>query len=277
MQPRILIIEDNPTNTELVAYLITSVGWQTLTATDGEEGVALAGKERPDLILCDINVPKLDGFGIVARLKADPQLHRIPVIAVTALAMVGDRERAFAAGFDGYLPKPIVPETFLGTLRSFLPQAKSLPPADAAVAAETAEPELAVGSVSSILIVDDQRDNVALCRSLLRPLVRKVRAAGSVPEALEAIAAEMPDLILSDVLMPGQGGLDLLDVLRKGRICDGVPFVAISSVPEDEYKIMMRARTVWPEATLFRPIEAEELRTTIMAFLGNAEKRSSRP
>src|SRR6185369_2572245 len=124
MQPRILVIEDNANNTELMCYLIKSAGWLTLVAHDGLDGVAQVDRHRPDLVLCDIHVPLLNGFEIIAQLKASADLRRIPVIAVTALAMVGDRERAFAAGFDGYLPKPIAPETFIASLVTFLPGAK---------------------------------------------------------------------------------------------------------------------------------------------------------
>ena len=118
---RILIIEDNPTNMELMSYLLTAFGHTPLMAFDGESGVRMAREQRPDLILCDVYLPKLDGYGVVAALKGDPGLRAIPVLAATALAMVGDRERLMEAGFDGYLAKPIEPEQFVGQLAPFLP------------------------------------------------------------------------------------------------------------------------------------------------------------
>jgi CheY-like chemotaxis protein len=117
---RILIIEDNPTNMELMAYLLTAFGHTPLCAFDGEVGVQMAREHQPALILCDVHLPKLDGYGVVAALKADPALAAIPVLAVTALAMVGDRERLLGAGFNGYVAKPIEPEQFVGELESFL-------------------------------------------------------------------------------------------------------------------------------------------------------------
>jgi CheY-like chemotaxis protein len=110
---RVLVIEDNPTNLELMTYLLNAFGHTTMVAYDGEEGVTAALTTSPDVILCDLALPKLDGFGVVQRLKTEATLHAVPVIAVTASAMVGDRDKAIAKGFDGYISKPITPETFV--------------------------------------------------------------------------------------------------------------------------------------------------------------------
>src|SRR5882762_7078629 len=120
MSARILIIEDNPTNLDLMTYLLNAFGYTTLTAQDGEEGLETARQEVPDLIICDIQLPTMDGREVARRLKRDPQLHRIPLLAVTALAMVGDRARLLAAGFDGYIAKPLSPETFVQEVEKFL-------------------------------------------------------------------------------------------------------------------------------------------------------------
>jgi CheY-like chemotaxis protein len=117
---RILIIEDNATNMELMVYLLKAFGYDPLLAGDGEVGIKLAREELPDLIVCDVHLPKLDGYGVAAFLKANAALAVIPVIAVTALAMVGDREKLLAAGFDGYIEKPIEPEIFVSQIEAFL-------------------------------------------------------------------------------------------------------------------------------------------------------------
>jgi CheY-like chemotaxis protein len=121
MAARVLIIEDNKANLELVEYLLKASGYTTLTARDGEEGVAAARKEHPDLIICDLQRPIMDGYEVVRELKKDPLLRSIPAIAVTALSMPGDRKQVMSAGFDGYLSKPIDPETFVRTVEGFLP------------------------------------------------------------------------------------------------------------------------------------------------------------
>jgi CheY-like chemotaxis protein len=121
MGARILVIEDNLTNLELMTYLLRAFGHETVSARDGEEGVHAALQAPPDLILCDLALPVLDGFGVAHRLKSDSRLVTVPLIAVTASAMVGDRDKVLAAGFDGYIAKPITPESFVGEVESYLP------------------------------------------------------------------------------------------------------------------------------------------------------------
>ncbi|HEY8101351.1 MAG TPA: response regulator [Burkholderiaceae bacterium] len=120
MASRILIIEDNATNMELMVYLLRAFGYEPLLANDGAAGIKLARQELPSLIVCDVHLPKMDGYGVVALLKADPILSGIPVVAVTALAMVGDREKLLASGFDGYIEKPIEPEIFVSQIEAFV-------------------------------------------------------------------------------------------------------------------------------------------------------------
>lgn len=130
MPARILIIEDNAANLELMRFLLEAFGHTVLSAPDGESGVGIAHRERPDLILCDVQLPGMDGFSVVRQLKGDTAEPSVPLIAVTALAMVGDRDRALAAGFDGYLPKPITPEAFVAQVDVFLPaHRRSITPA----------------------------------------------------------------------------------------------------------------------------------------------------
>src|SRR5579871_987447 len=114
MKPRILIIEDNAANLELMAYLLGAFGYTPLTASDGAEGLALARGKELTLILCDIGMGDMDGYAVVRHVKADPALQKIRLVAVTAYAMVGDRDKILAAGFDGYIAKPIDPEIFVG-------------------------------------------------------------------------------------------------------------------------------------------------------------------
>jgi CheY-like chemotaxis protein len=118
---RILVVEDNGANRALMVYLLKAFGYKTFEAVDGKRGLDIARNERPELIICDVHLPKLDGYGVVDQLKRDVALRDIPVVAVTALAMVGDRIKILAAGFDGYISKPIEPETFVAQVGAFLP------------------------------------------------------------------------------------------------------------------------------------------------------------
>jgi CheY-like chemotaxis protein len=124
IQTQILVIEDNPINLELMTYLLNKFGYFTITANDGEEGLILIKTKRPDLIICDINLPKMNGSDIARNIKATKEYKNIPMIAVTADAMVGDRARIIAAGFNGYISKPIDPQTFIQQIEEFLEPSK---------------------------------------------------------------------------------------------------------------------------------------------------------
>ena len=120
MTSKILLIDDHPENTKLAVYLLEHAMHEVRTADTGEDGIRMALSEDFDLIVCDIHLPGIDGYEVAAQLKANPQWKKVPLIAVTALAMVGDRERVLLAGFDGYLSKPIMPRTFKQQIESFL-------------------------------------------------------------------------------------------------------------------------------------------------------------
>jgi two-component system cell cycle response regulator DivK len=121
----ILIIEDNTRNLKLARDVLNHVGYRTLEAENAEDGLALARAQRPDLVLMDIQLPGMDGVEALGRLKTDPVTADIPVVALTAFAMKDDRDRFLAAGFDGYLEKPL-------NVREFPSQvAALLTPADA--------------------------------------------------------------------------------------------------------------------------------------------------
>lgn len=107
MAARILVVEDNTDNMTLITDVLTSLQYEVLSARDGQEGVDAARSQRPDLILMDMSLPKLDGWEATRRIKADPELKAIPVIALTAHAMLGDRDKALEAGCNDYLSKPI--------------------------------------------------------------------------------------------------------------------------------------------------------------------------
>ncbi len=115
----ILIVDDNDKNLELVRDLLQVTGYRTLEAGNAADGVALAATHRPDLILMDVQLPDDDGVGALERLRAMPGARMTTVVALTAFAMRGDRERLLAAGFDGYLSKPIEIQGFLHQVRQF--------------------------------------------------------------------------------------------------------------------------------------------------------------
>ena len=120
MPASFLIIEDNPANLELVRYLLDAHGYPTLTTTNGEDGLRLFASARPDIVLCDLQLPVLDGYEVLSEIRKDPARADTMVIAVTAFSMSGDRAKVTAAGFDGYISKPIDPTTFVQQIESLL-------------------------------------------------------------------------------------------------------------------------------------------------------------
>jgi len=107
MPRKILIVEDNQDNRELAVKVLRNKGFETVEAVDGEEAIEKAVSEKPDLILLDISLPKLTGYEVAKRLKSMEEFKEIPIVAFTAHAMTGDREKVIAAGFEGYISKPI--------------------------------------------------------------------------------------------------------------------------------------------------------------------------
>ena len=117
---KILVVEDNPVNMTLAIFLLQSAGHTVLSAIDAEAGLRLARSEQPSLILMDIQLPDMDGLEATGILKRDESTRKIPVIALTALAMKGDEERIRAAGCDGYIAKPLAYRDFLATIAAQL-------------------------------------------------------------------------------------------------------------------------------------------------------------
>ena len=123
MIPTILVVEDNTLNLELVRDVLMTAGMKVLEARTAQEGLQAALELTPSVILLDIRLQGMDGFAALNHLKADPATASIPVIALTARAMVGDREQALAAGFSDYIPKPIDTRTLADRIRALLPSA----------------------------------------------------------------------------------------------------------------------------------------------------------
>lgn len=121
MSKRILVVEDQADNRRIARDLLTKSGYTIIEAKTGEEGVTLAATEHPDLILMDIQLPVIDGYEATRRIKANPALQHIPIIAVTSYALSGDDRKAFAAGCNAYIAKPFSPRALLAKVREYLP------------------------------------------------------------------------------------------------------------------------------------------------------------
>ncbi len=123
MSKRILVVEDQEDNRAILRDLLQSVGYELIEAVNGEEALSMAVKHKPDLILMDIQLPVVDGYEATRRIKAEPALKGIPVIAVTSYALSGDEEKAREAGCDDYVTKPFSPRDLLAKVQAYLPAA----------------------------------------------------------------------------------------------------------------------------------------------------------
>jgi two-component system, cell cycle response regulator len=266
---RILIVEDNLANLELMTYLLGASGYQTLNAGDGAAGLEVARREAPDLILCDVQMPIMDGHEMARQAKSCSALREIPLIAVTAFARNSDRDKALAAGFDGYLSKPIDPETFVQQVESFLaPGLRRAPPDQtSATDASYAKPS---SNGLTVLVVDNLRANLDLASSLLEYSGYCVVTAQDPKEAMRLARNDPPDLILSDVCMPEGSGYDFIREIKNDRRLAAIPFVFITSTvaTEDNRRHGLALGAV---KFLFRPMDPQQLLTEISDCLVEQE------
>ena len=126
MKDKILIVEDNPQNMRLIEMTLRGKGYNLFKAIDGEQALDMAFRERPDLIIMDIQLPKLDGLEVTRKLRQSPEFSHIPIIAITAYAMKGDEQKAIEAGCDAYLSKPINTRQLPGMIAQMLTQDKKI-------------------------------------------------------------------------------------------------------------------------------------------------------
>ncbi|MDA3814357.1 MAG: response regulator [Candidatus Cloacimonetes bacterium] len=120
MKPKILIIEDNEQNMYMLSYLLESNNYEVIKSKNGKEGIILAEKFMPDAIILDIQLPEMDGYEVARELRKIKVLKNVLIIVVTSYAMVGDKEKALASGANGYIEKPIDPDSFISQLKGYL-------------------------------------------------------------------------------------------------------------------------------------------------------------
>ncbi len=120
MKNKILVIEDNEQNIYLMTFILENNGYEVVQARDGREGIELAGRVKPTMILLDIQLPAMDGYAVALELRRNPALDAVPIVAVTSYAMAGDREKCLEVGCVGYITKPINPETFVAEMEKYL-------------------------------------------------------------------------------------------------------------------------------------------------------------
>ena len=268
MCARVLVIDDDPVNADLLGYLLRAFGHDAILALAGETALDAAHRETPDLVLCDIQMPRMDGFEVLRLLRLDARFTRTPIVGVTALAMVGDREKILAAGFDGYLAKPIMPETFVPEIEKFLSLQSGAVPGRLRI--QTTVPNAVAAPIQKkagyVLVVDDTPANVDLLRHLITSLGVEVRAALNAADALQIARGSRPRLIVSDIHMPHANGLDLLAAAKSDPVLTTVPFLLISATLPTLEETRL-ATAFGADDILIRPLDPETMLECLARFL----------
>jgi two-component system cell cycle response regulator len=242
VKARILVVEDNAANLQLMEYLLRSFGHEVKAIDNAIAGLEEAERGGYDLVLSDVRMPHLDGYEFARRFKAEPRLHATPLVAVTALAMAGDRRKALDAGFDGYIIKPIDPERFVPAVESFVGKAKA--------PAQSAQP--------LVLVIDDLQVNLDVVGGTLRPFGYRVVEARSVNAAIERLHDERPAVILCDLHMRGQDGFAMIEYVKRHPDLKTIPFIFVSSTAW-QTSDKRRGLELGAEKFLLRPIDPQIL------------------
>jgi two-component system, cell cycle response regulator len=251
MSAHILVIEDNSANLELMRYLLDSFQHRVSVASSGESGIISAQLEAPDLVLCDLSLPGIDGYEVVHRMRANMLFDKIPIIAVTGQTSAGERERGLTL-FDGFIAKPIDPATFVLQVESFLSTGlRGAAPANGMRHAAVAP------NGRSILVIDDRVSNLDAARSTLGKAGYRVLTVTRPLEAIQLARVAVPDVVLSDVRMPVGTGYDLIREFKADLLLHDIPFVFITAAASENER---RAGFALGAAKyLFSPLSAEEL------------------
>ena len=247
MPARILVVDDEPMNLELMQEMLTSAGYEVSAAGGGEEGLAAALQSKPDLILLDLMMPVLSGFEVCARLKSRPETQDIPIIFVTALTTAGTKERALAAGGDDFIGKPVQLPELLTRVEALLKVRHLNRDLDQALASlherAPAQPGKTVrepvappaGSAAAILVVDDEALTRRLYSDVLQEAGYTCYTAEGGTQALEIARQQAIDVVLLDIMMPARSGLEVLADLGE-RIPDS-PVIIVTAHPSSDNAI----------------------------------------
>lgn len=268
---KILLVDDSEPNRDMLARRLQRKGYVVLQAVNGQQAVEMTRSNSPDLVLMDLNLPVLDGWSATRQIKALPATRTVPVIALTAHAMSGDRQKAMQAGCDDYDTKPIdlpgllrkiesllvAPETPLPT-DSLQPVQPVAPPAAATVAQDlpataAASDVLTAKSAGRVLVVDDTENNRDVASRWLRRNGFTVDTASDGLDALERIEKTAYDAVVLDVMMPGINGIEVLRKLRQTHPATELP--VIMATAKDASGDVVEALTLGANDYVTKPLD----------------------
>jgi CheY-like chemotaxis protein len=266
MAARVLIIEDNQANMDLMVYLLSAFGHQPLSAVDGVQGLAIARSEQPDLIICDIHLPKLDGYGVVRALKDGSATRAIPVLAASALPVSDGGAALRAAGFDGHLPKSLEPDTLIPSIDRHLPPALrsgGQPAMDDGEADSMGAATRTTPQPARILLLDAAPDDCGLVASILLYYGYAVTVVTTDRQAADC-AGQHFDLLLCDLdnSRPANAAFLQQTLPRWPQL----PLVLIRSAAAEQVDDLLASRK--PVLVLSHPLEPQQLADALAALPG---------
>ncbi len=239
----VLVIEDNISTLSFIKKILEKADYNTLTAQNGQEGVDLAKERLPDIILCDIMLPFIDGYNVLAQLKNNPDTEFIPLVFLSALSQKTNVRQGMNLGAEDYLTKPFDRKELLAMLQAQLKKQERLAQQiDNKVKDllrksgrnELYQELIINSSEQDILIVDDSEINRRICENLLTKTGIPFRTAVNGHEAITQIIKKEPAIVLLDIAMPIMDGIDSIRVIRKNPAWDKILIVAMSSVSYEE-------------------------------------------
>lgn len=256
----ILYIEDNIDNRTLIRRLLNAEGYEVTEAGSASEGINLLNSIKPALILMDINMPDQDGYSLTAQIRKMPGFAEIPIVALTANVMRGDRERSLEAGCDGYIQKPIDVDIFPQQLERYIIRKNSLinplqeissPPPQPVVPQRIVAP-----SDCTVLVVEDNVSNFVLIARMLGHLGIHCEWKTSGYEVLEfADTISRIDLILMDIRLPYENGYSALQKIRTSEKLKNVPIIAVTAEASQEE--LEKARSSGFSGFLGKPLDPD--------------------
>jgi CheY-like chemotaxis protein/anti-sigma regulatory factor (Ser/Thr protein kinase) len=270
---RVLAVDDEDDANELVRAVLQTSGVEVTTASSVEEALALLGKLDPHVLISDIGMPGLDGYAFIqeVRKQHDPARSRIPAIAITAFARTHDRSRAFLAGFDVYLPKPIDPAELVAVLCNLADRRSSQV---RIVEPDPASPTSRVLADTRILVVDDDEDNAEMLAAILELSGATTQTAHSADEGMATIKSFHPHVLVSDIGLPGKDGFAFVRELRAMGSDDGgwIPAIALSGHADSEHA--QQAILAGFQLHVAKPIDPPDLIARLARLVGRTARRT---
>ncbi len=257
MSTSILLVEDNPQNAYLATYLLERAGHRVVAVADGATALRQVAALAPDLILLDVQLPDMDGFAVLSALRALPACAATPVVAVTALALAGDRERILQGGFTGYIEKPIDPQTFVAEVDRFL----------------VARP---ASGARTVVVADDNAKNRYFMRAVLEGAGFEVLEAEDGVVALELARAHQPRALVTDLLMPTVDGFQLIRQCRADPRTAAVPIVVYTATYTTQEDAEL-VRDLGATRFLVKPAEPAALVRAVQEALAEPSAASEAP